>query len=221
MLQPDAITQQVWQGRVPADWQILHGKRTSPFLAGCFATFLTLVLLFILGIFAIVLTGFQQFGSAAGPSSVSSFNPTAVSSSTLAGLPDPAVLGGALAVALAVGIITALIIGRDAGDPDPLLVILPNGFVEYVSHRKPIISIPFAEIADIDLRTRTTRTTSTNPSTGLSTTTTRTYFWLDLRYRNGRKERWMPRANFGRRLDVCQTIIKAHSRFQGFYGRGR
>jgi len=222
MVSPETVINQVWQGKVPADWQIIHGKRRSAFAAGCFAAFFTLVLLFILSIGAIVLIGFLSGGSGATSSPFS--GPLGPFSETIAGEPAPAVIGGGgLVIAVLVGIITGMIAGRDASDPDPELVILPYGFVEYVSHRKPIISVPFAEIADVNLRVKTTTTpsTSTNPTTGWSTTTTntRTDIWLDLLYRNGRKERWAPRAKFGPRQDVCQAIIKAHSRYSALQGR--
>ncbi len=222
MMNPEAVVQQVWQQIVPADWRIIRGKRRSAFVVGCFATFFTLVLLFILGVGAVVLTGFLHFGAGSEleqpPASL--LNPTDPGSSTIAGYPALAVLGSAaLAVAVLVGVIAGLIAGRDSGDPDPFIVLLPAGFVEYVSRRKPIIGISYAEIADIDLRVRTTRSSSTNPNTGVSTTTTRTRIWLDLHYRNGRTERWEPRANFGPRESICQTIIKAYSRYEALQGR--
>jgi hypothetical protein len=222
---PNAIMNQVWQGRVPADWQVIHGKRRSAFAVGCSATFVTLVLLFILAVGAVVISGFVHFGSGIQPGqSPSSFlNPASFGSATIAGYPALAVVGGvALVIALLVGIIAGFIAGRDSGDPDPELVILPNGFVEYVSHRKPIISIPFAEIADVDLRVKTTtyHSTNTNANTSFSTTTTRTRtdIWLDLYYRNGNKEKWQPRAKFGPTQSVCQMIIKAHARYSALQG---
>lgn len=216
MVNPEAIVNQVWQGRVPADWQVIHGKRRSAFAVGFLAAFYTLVLVFILSIGSVVVIGFLHVGSGATSSPFP--GPFGPFSEMIAGYPAPAVIGGvALVIALLVGIIAGLIAGRDSGDPDPELVLLPNGFVEYVSHRKPIISIPFAEIADVDLRVKTTtyRSTNTNPNTGFSTTTTRTRtdIWLDLYYRNGNKERWAPRANFGPSQSICQMIIKAHSRY--------
>lgn len=226
MMEPEAIVQQVWQGIVPTAWQMIHGKRQSAFAVGGCALVLTLVLLVILSVGTIMLLGFLHVGSAtpAGQPSAFFLNPATLGSSTIAGYPAAAVVGGAaLAFALLVGIAAGLIAGRDARDPDPLIVLLPDSFVEYVNHRKPIISISYAALADIDVRTKKTtrRSTSSNPYTGSTTTTTSTSkrVWLDLRYRNGYTERWAPRANFGPRLETCQIIVKAYSRYEALQGR--
>jgi hypothetical protein len=222
MIESNAVVQQVWQGIVPTTWQTIHGKRRSAFAVGCSAIFVTLVLLFILGVGSVVLIGFLHAGSVTPSDQPSTFflNPAALGSSTIAGYPAAAVVGGAaLAFALLVGIIAGLFAARDARDPDPLIVLLPDGFVEYVSHRKPIIGVPYAALADIDLRVRKSTTTSVNPATGVRTTSTSTRIWLDLRYRNGHTERWAPRANFGSRLGTCQIILKAYSRYEALQGR--
>ena len=78
MIQPDAIVRQVWHGMVPADWQVIHGKRASAFAAGCFATFFSLILLIVLGGVAVVLISFAHLGSVAQSEHLSPdfFNPT-------------------------------------------------------------------------------------------------------------------------------------------------
>lgn len=221
-MEPEAIVEQVWQGIVPTTWQVMRGKRRSALAAGCFAMLFTLALLFILGVGSVVLVGFLHVGSAGAADQPSAFflNPPDLISSTIVGYPATAVVGGAaLGLAVLIGISAGLIAGRDARDPDPLIVLLPDGFVEYVSHRKPIISIAYGALADIDLRVRKSTSTSINLATGVRTTSTSKRIWLDLRYRNGYTERWAPRANFGPRLGTCQVILKAYSRYEALQGR--
>src|SRR5215472_10210271 len=69
-----------------------------------------------------------------------------------------------------------------SGDPDPLLVITPDGVVEYVDSKKPVAVIEYENLARIRLRV-----------TGNSfrdSTMVHLHVWLDLHYHDGRKSKW-------------------------------
>ena len=210
MIDAQRVLAQVQQRQYPADWQVFRGKRRSPIVVAFVAIFYTLFFIVFFSILAVVITGFLhvQAGSTADPF-------TSVANRLPISLKEAAIGAGGLA--LAVGIIAALFAARDAGDPDPLLIVLPQGFVEYISHRKPIQSFAFAEISNLALRVGTRRYSSTsyNAATGLSTTTYRTmvHFWLDLYYRDGRKGKWKQRVKFGAPEAMCQVIIAAHAQY--------
>jgi hypothetical protein len=202
MIGPEAIVNQVWQGIVPADWRIVRGKRRSAFAAGVSAAAVTFagmaLFTMLIGVFA------------SGPGKI-------------AGYPALIVVGVAVAaLALLAGIVVTVTAAiRNAGDPDPLIVLLSNGFVEYVSRHKPIIGILYAELATVDLRIRGQTQTWRNQAAGQYQSAARKKVWLDLLYHDGQRERWTPRANFGPRLAICQAISKAHALYDVLYGSGR
>lgn len=89
-------------------------------------------------------------------------------------------------------------------DPDPLLVITPDGAVEYISERKPLSVVHFHELAGMKLRV------STSDSSPFVTT------WIDLRYRDGSKKRWRP--GFANDLEAIQSLIEAYGAHKALRG---
>ncbi len=221
MAGPEAIIQQVWNKIVPTDWKIIRGKRRSAFAAGRAAAAWTGALSVLLIIAASIISA-RFHASPSGRLSFSLSGLLAPASAALAGYPALAVAAcAALALTLLVGVIaTVMVARRHAGDPEPVIVLLPQGFVEYVSQRKPIIGIRFAELAAVGLQQRSKRhNQSQQPGSPLQSSA-RGKLWLNLHYHDGRQERWRPRADFGPPEQLFQMIIKAHALYQVLYGDG-
>ncbi len=123
----------------------------------------------------------------------------------------PPIVGGAL-VAIALLLLSRLARRRGSGParaPDadaPLLVITPEGFVEYVRPDYPTVAIDFSDLASLALRV----SASTNSGSSVATA----HIWLDLNYRDGKTARWQPRANFGPTEAIVQAIITAQGKFE-------
>jgi hypothetical protein len=75
-------------------------------------------------------------------------------------------------------------------DPDPLLVVTTEAVVEYVSSKKPLAVVLFADLASVTLRAQAT-TTSNSMTAWLQV-------WLDLRYADGREDQVAARDVQGR-----------------------
>ena len=69
-------------------------------------------------------------------------------------------------------------------DPDPLLVITPDGAIEYANERKPPTVVNFDELAEMTLRVR--------GSSFSDSTIVTLDVWIDLHYRDGRKTKCDP-----------------------------
>ncbi|HEY7050478.1 MAG TPA: hypothetical protein VH373_24905 [Jatrophihabitantaceae bacterium] len=95
-------------------------------------------------------------------------------------------------------------------DPDPLLVITPDGVIEYVSERKPLTVVSFSELAQIALRVQG-RSFSDSMSVTLDV-------WIDLHYRDGRKLKWRS-ASFSDDLRSIQCVLEAYGAHQALRGR--
>jgi hypothetical protein len=221
MLSPEAIIQQVWQKIVPSDWKIIRGKRRSALASGVTAAAWTGGLIVFLTMLAVAISAVIH-ASRLGKSWPSLNDIVAPGSATIAGYPALAVGGvAALALALLAGTIAAVMAARrNAGDPDPVIVLLPYGFVEYVSQREPIIGILYAQVAHINVSLQTRRHTWSNLSGDQLQTARRSRLWLALLYHDGHTERWKPRADFGPPERLFQTIIKAQWLYDILYGSG-
>ncbi len=90
-------------------------------------------------------------------------------------------------------------------DPDPLLVITPDGAVEYVSERKPLTVVAFQDLAGMRIRVA-----SSNSSAAVST-------WVDLRYLDGSKAKWRS-AGFANDLEAIQGFIEAYGAHKALRG---
>ncbi len=221
MIDPEAIVEQVWQHIVPADWKIMRGKRRSPFAIGVTTAIWTGIGIILLAILAVVLNDVISAAQSGGDLPI--FNDVvALLLARLAGYPALAVLGvAAVALALLVGLIVWVSLARRyAGDPDPVIVLLPNGLVEFVSQRQPIIGIDYAELAAVDFGRRSSRRARRNLPNAQRQQPRQNTIWLDLRYHDGSQDRWQPRADFGPPARIYQTIIKAHSLYHILYEGG-
>jgi len=86
-------------------------------------------------------------------------------------------------------------------DPDPLLVITPDGAVEYTNERKPLTVVNFDELAGMTLRVR--------GSSFSDSTIVTLEVWIDLHYRDGRKTKWRS-TSFADNLQSIQCFIEAY-----------
>lgn len=94
-------------------------------------------------------------------------------------------------------------------DPDPLLVVTPDGVVEYTSSKKPTTVVEFESLSGIRLRV-----------TGNSfrdSTIVHLHVWLDVHYRDGRKSKWQS-ASFSGRYQTIQAFIEAYGAHQALRG---
>jgi hypothetical protein len=98
-----------------------------------------------------------------------------------------------------------------SADPDPLLVITPDGVVEYVDSKKPVAVIDFDGLSGISLRV--------SGSTFSDSIQVRLDVWLDVRYRDGRKSKWRS-ASFADRYETVQAFIEAYGVHQAFRSGG-
>ncbi|HEY3648645.1 MAG TPA: hypothetical protein VGL33_11795 [Streptosporangiaceae bacterium] len=98
-----------------------------------------------------------------------------------------------------------------SADPDPLLVITPDGVVEYVDSKKPVAVIDFDGLSGISLRV--------SGSTFSDSIQVRLDVWLDVRYRDGRKSKWRS-ASFADRYETVQAFIEAYGAHQAFRSGG-
>jgi hypothetical protein len=88
---------------------------------------------------------------------------------------------------------------RTSNDPDPMLVITPDGVVEYVSQKKPLIAVDFGELESIELQGSATTTSDTAHAS--------LHAWLDLHYQDGRTAKWEP-SSFKDDLRILQSFIE-------------
>ncbi|MGW4758976.1 hypothetical protein [Streptomyces chartreusis] len=100
-------------------------------------------------------------------------------------------------------------------DPDPLLVITPDEVIEYKDKRKPLTIVKFHDLAGITLKA-TARTPS--GSTVTANMPARLDVWVDLAYRDGRKEKWRS-TSFADDLQTIQVFIEAYGVQKALRGR--
>lgn len=195
MIDPQEILLQARQGRIPPDWDVFEGKRASPGALGCFFTAATLLVgtlfsfLLIIVISVIRAISYSQ-----------AFNPFA----TLASL-GPLIGIAIVAITLGIGTLGVWQGRRDAKDPDPVMVVMPNGFAEFFLVRRPPRVVAFAELADVLLEgygrvTEDTMLDEMNLSPYLF-------------YRDGRKERWLPQARYEDEPIVKISIAAAYEQY--------
>ncbi len=98
-----------------------------------------------------------------------------------------------------------------AADPDPLLVITPDGVAEYIDGKKSVATVDFGSLAGISLRV--------NGKTFSDSIQVRLDVWLDLHYRDGRKSKWRS-ASFADLYKTVQAFIEAYGAHQAFRSGG-
>lgn len=96
-------------------------------------------------------------------------------------------------------------------DPDPMLVITPDGVVEYIDSKKPSALVDFGSLSEIRLRI--------TGSTFSDSIQVRLDVWLDLQYRDGRKSKWRP-ASFAGDYQTIQAFIESYGAHKALRGGG-
>ncbi|MFC8915000.1 hypothetical protein ACGF5F_34035 [Streptomyces sp. NPDC047821] len=97
-----------------------------------------------------------------------------------------------------------------SNDPDPLLVVTPEGAVEYVSERKPPTVVDFSDVAGMTLRVSGQ---SFSDSTLVSLSV-----WVDLDHHDGRRTKWRS-ASFPNDYATIQSLIEAYGAHKALRGR--
>jgi hypothetical protein len=111
-----------------------------------------------------------------------------------------------LALVLVAGIWGYFTGRKDARDPDPLLVVTPEGFVEYFLSRHPLNAVSFAKLETIIVQVR--------GKIRRDRLLTRLRLWLELHYPDGRVERWRSKGMYGEQKDlITQSIALAFSEY--------
>ncbi|MEU8525859.1 MULTISPECIES: hypothetical protein [Streptomyces] len=96
-----------------------------------------------------------------------------------------------------------------ANDPDPLLVITPDGAIEYKDNHNQISIINFYDLAEITLQVRGS---SFSDSSIVNLTV-----WVDLNYRDGRKTKWRSES-FADNMQTIQSFIEAYGAHKALRG---
>jgi len=94
-------------------------------------------------------------------------------------------------------------------DPDPLLVITPEGAVEFVDNRKGLQILDFDRVTEMALRVH-----GSSFSDSMSVTLT---VWLDLRFRDGRKQKWRS-SSFSDDYRTIQCVLEAYGGYKVLRG---
>jgi hypothetical protein len=212
-MNPEEIVNRVQMGSSPADWRILRGNPSSSprVFCGCFA----------LG--AVVLAAWMYVN-------VFFLGRHPVDERSLLHSAIPLLIALPVAVGIGVWLAMSGLNARSAGAPDPLLVLLRDGFVEYVGPRQPVLGVQFEDFfrveqgihasSSCDSTSHSSSCDSTSHSSFNDSTSTQVDVWLDLYRRDGSSMRWQPRANFGPTIGVCQEIVKAHAGYMALHLRG-
>jgi hypothetical protein len=108
------------------------------------------------------------------------------------------------------GRVRGLLTGTSA-DPDPLLVITPEGVVEFVDNRKGIQVVDFDQLSEIALQIQ--------GSSFSDSTIVHLNVWLELRYRDGRNEKWRS-STFAHDYRTIQSVLEAYGAHKALRGRG-
>lgn len=95
-------------------------------------------------------------------------------------------------------------------DPDPLLVITPDGAIEYTNERKPLTVVNFYDLAGITLQV--------HGSSFSDSTIVTLQVWIDLHYGDGRNTKWRS-TSFADNLQTIQYFIEAYGGYKALRGR--
>ncbi len=94
-------------------------------------------------------------------------------------------------------------------DPDPLLVLTPEGVVEYSNSKHNLAVVDFFAVRDIALKVSGS---SSSDSTLVSIT-----LWIDIHYVDGSKDRWRPKARYDESYALFQSFIMAFGMHWALY----
>lgn len=223
----------VWQQRAPTSWQQFRGTRTpesSIWLAGCGAALILAVGFGIAGIASLWLI-YPFYVNGPGEHYRHAALLSGVSPSSYWLVVAGIVVGLALLLAIMVGLSAARQNREDRANPAPLLLVLPEGWVQYINRRDKAQAIAFAELkhlregiassqeeittlADLQkgkgrFRRSTTKSSSNKSHAGP---------WLDLAWREGDRKDWEPDKCFDKPEAICQAILTA---YQGYVARSK
>lgn len=218
----------VWQQRAPTSWRQFRGTRTSESsygLAGWGAG-LTLAVGFGIAGLASLWLIYPFYVNGPGEHYRHAALLSNVSPSSYWLMVAVIVLGLALLIAIMAGLGTVRQNREDRAAPEPLLIVLPEGWVQYIRRRDPAQAIAFAELKHIrkgiapskeeittlaDLQKRTGhRQRSTNKSNDRQS---HAGPWLDIAWREGDREGWEPDNCFDSPETICQAIIAAYQSY--------
>ena len=96
-----------------------------------------------------------------------------------------------------------------SNDPDPLLVITPEGVVEFVDNRKGLHIVDFDQVSELTLRVR--------GSSFSDSMIVNLEVWLDLRLRDGRKQKWRS-SSFADDYRTIQSVLEAYGAYKALRG---
>jgi hypothetical protein len=96
-------------------------------------------------------------------------------------------------------------------DPDPLLVITPEGVVEFADNRKGLLVLDFDQLSDVTLRVQ--------GSSFSDSTIVNLDVWLDLRFRDGRKQKWRS-SSFANDYGTVQSVLEAYGAYKALQRGG-
>jgi hypothetical protein len=96
-----------------------------------------------------------------------------------------------------------------SGDPDPLLVITPEGVVEFIDDRKGIHVVDFDQLSEVALRVR--------GSSSSDSMIVNLEVWLELRFGDGRKQKWRSSA-FADDYRTIQSLLEAYGAYKALRG---
>jgi len=90
-------------------------------------------------------------------------------------------------------------------DPDPLLVVTPEGVVEFVDGRQGLHVVDFDQLSEMTLQVK--------GSSFSDSMIVRLDVWLDLRFRDGRKEKWRS-STFADDHRTIQSVLEAYGAYK-------
>ena len=94
-------------------------------------------------------------------------------------------------------------------DPDPILVITPEGVVEFVDNRKSLLLLDFDQVSEITLRVQ--------GSSFSDSMIVNLDVWLDLGFRDGRKQKWRS-STFANEYRTVQSVLEAYGAYKVLRG---
>ena len=217
----------VWQQRAPGSWQQFRGTRTpesSFWLAGCGAALILVVGFGIAGLASLWLI-YPFYVNGPGEHYQHAALLSNVSPSSYWLVVAIIVVGLALLLAIMVGLGAARTNREDRADPAPLLLVLPEGWVQYIRRRDKAQAVAFAELKHLrkgvapsqeeittlaDLQKRTARS---RRSAAQSSSKSHAGPWLDVAWREGDRKDWEPDKCFEKPEAICQAILAAYQAY--------
>lgn len=209
MLDAQAVLDQVRQGRVPASWRVYPMRRGADVLR-LIVSIVALGVLAFIGVGLAIAVGGFSFISGQFPSSFGNGGSIAGGLFFL--------FFGLIATVILIAVlyngVTAFIALLQPDAARPVLVLLPEGAVERRGTlRRRVRAVSYADLAGVELKTRTTTTTTRDQATGMTTRRTSTSIGVLLRYLNGKTDLWWLHGGFADPAMLAQSIIAAQAQY--------